>query len=142
MSAARRVATVAGHLGGGGDAGASAAAAASALSLSPASAQQHAQHGAAEAALTPQEVAQLCAGRVCLCLRRTLSGAHTHSLAPASTRLLDHDNHEMRDAMKALLDQDLFVPARRAPRWGGRHACRRRLTAHHAAVEPAARHRA
>lgn len=26
------------------------------------------------------------------------------------TRLLDHDNHEMRDEMKAFMNQELFVP--------------------------------
>jgi hypothetical protein len=30
----------------------------------------------------------------------------------ALTRLLDHDNHEMRDAMKAFMHSDLFKPVR------------------------------
>jgi len=38
------------------------------------------------------------------------------ALSPADvttiTRLLDHDNHEMRDAMKKFMDADLFLPVR------------------------------
>ena len=38
----------------------------------------------------------------------------------ALCRMLDHDNHEMRDAMKRFMDADLFKPVRcgfcRAPR--------------------------
>ncbi len=31
---------------------------------------------------------------------------------PVLTRLLDHDNHEMRDAMKAFMKSDLYLPVR------------------------------
>jgi hypothetical protein len=41
---------------------------------------------------------------------------------PALTRLLDHDNHEMRDAMKAFMKADLFLPVRITQQRGARPA--------------------
>ena len=46
----------------------------------------------------------------------TASPARTPLLTPndvpALTRMLDHDNHEMRDAMKRFMKHDLFMPVR------------------------------
>ena len=47
----------------------------------------------------------------------------------ALCRLLDHDNHEMRDAMKRFMDADLFKPVRdrRPGAASARGKCRRSL---------------
>jgi hypothetical protein len=42
--------------------------------------------------------------------------AVTPADVPALTRLLDHDNHDMRDAMKRFMKADLFMPVRRLQR--------------------------
>ena len=53
-------------------------------------------------------------------LRRVPTGAParapllTPADVPALTRMLDHDNHEMREAMKRFMKADLFMPVRAA----------------------------
>ncbi len=59
-------------------------------------------------------------------LRRAPTAASAPALTPADvpavTRLLDHDNHEMRDAMKRFMKADLFLPVRAGRRRAGRGA--------------------